>query len=111
MTTITAKAGSAELWLISDFPIEDDHLKCVRQLFGERTTDEDITIPPDRRWCRWPLRMTYPVCEVDALSFHVFLCAGFLKQRRAAVDRLHALGCNLELCFHIPGLTEYFSIA
>ncbi len=111
MTTVVDRAGSAELWLISDFPIDESHLGEIRQLFGEGTSEDDIAFRPGRRCCRWPLRVPYPTRGPTSLSFHVFLCAGFLKQRRKVIDRIHALGCNLELCVHVPGLTEYFSIA
>ena len=111
MTTISASAGSAELWLISDFPIDDDQLHQIRLLFGENTTDADLTFRSDRKVCGWPLCVSYPYGEVTQLSFHVFLCACFLMQRRGVVDRIHQLGCNLELSLHVPGITEYFSLA
>ena len=42
---------------------------------------------------------------------HVFLCASFLTRRCEVVERIRSLGCNLELCFVVPGLTEYFNIS
>jgi hypothetical protein len=110
-TSIAATAGVPEILLISDFPIDDSHLRSVRELFGVRTSDEEIALSPDGRLCRWPLRVAYPTCVVDSLSFHVFLCASFLTRRREAVERIRSLGCNLELCILVPGLTEYFSIS
>ena len=111
MTTIADSAGRAELWLISDFPIDEDQLQQIRLLYGENTTDADLTFRSDRKICGWPLRVAYHGSEITQLSFHVFLCASFLTQRRGVVDRIHQLGCNLELSLHVHGITEYFSIA
>ena len=111
MTTVADAAGSAELWLISDFPVDESHLRLIRQLFGENTSDADIRFRDDRKCCGWPLRVSYEADSVTSLSFHVYLCACFLKRRQAVVDKIHALGCNLELCMHVSPLTEYFSIA
>lgn len=104
-------AGNAELWLISDFPIDDKQLQQIRRLFGERTSDADVHFSANRKVCHWPLRVGYESGAVHDPAFHVYLCAGFLKQRRSVVARIRELGCNLELCLHIPGLTKYFSMA
>jgi hypothetical protein len=110
MTSISATAGTAEILLITDSPVNDGLLKNIRKLFGECTSDRDIRLSPDRRSCRWPLRASSPTGVVDSLSFHVFLCSSFLKQRRDVVDQLYALGCNLELRVNVPDLTENLSI-
>jgi hypothetical protein len=109
-TKVAAEAGWAEILLVSDSPIDEGHVEQIRQLFGEGTSDEDISLSPDRRVGRWPLRPTYSAGVVGSLSFHVFLCASFLMQRRAVIGRIRALGCNLELCSHVPSLTETLSI-
>jgi hypothetical protein len=110
-TSISATAGSPEILLISDCPVNDDLLRNIRQLFGECTSEDEITFSPSRRSCRWPLRVAYPTGVVRSLSFHVYLCASFLTQRRGVVERIRALGCNLELRLHVPALTEDFSIS
>jgi len=110
-TSIALTAGMAEILLISDFRIDDGHFRNIRQLFGESTSDDDIAVSPDRRSCRWPLRVAYSVRVVDSLSFHVYLCVAFLTHHREVVKRIRALGCNLELCLHVPGLTENFSLS
>jgi hypothetical protein len=110
-TSTTAAAGLAELLLISDFSVENDQLQHVRKLFGEDTCDEDIAFSPDRRVCRWPLRVAYSAGVVNSLSFHVYLCSTFLSQRREVVEQIRSLGCNLELAFHVPGLVESFILS
>ena len=109
-TSIAANAGVPEILLISDSPIAEGHLKYVRRLFGECTSDDDIAFSPERRTCRWPLRVAHPAGVVDSLSTHLYLCATFLKRSRQAVDRIQALGCNLELCVYVPRLAVHLRI-
>ncbi len=111
MTHISATAGSAQLLLISDAPIDDELWGVIRQLYGAETTDGDLTFSAQRRSCQWPCRVTCPSSGLTSLRQHVFLCAAFLSQRRSVVQRLHELGCNLELCLHVSGLTEHLSLA
>lgn len=110
MARTTPSAGTAKLALISDFPIEEKELHAVRRLFGENTTDSDLEFGPNRKTCQWPCRVPYEY-EVTSLGFHIFLCAGFLCQKRADVNGIHELGCNLELCITVPRLTGYTSLA
>lgn len=109
-TSIAASAGRPVILLISDEPVNGGHLQHIRQLFGERTCEADITFSPDHRSCHWPLRVAYPTGVVNSLSFHVYLCASFLKRRGEVVERIRALGCNLELYLHVPDLAEPFSM-
>lgn len=81
--------ATAELWLISDFPIDADQLAEVRKLYGENTTDADLQFRSDRKICGWPLRPRYESGTVSEAYFLVYLCAGFLIQRRKVVDTLH----------------------
>jgi hypothetical protein len=109
-TTLTPTAATPEILLISDFPVDEDQLACVRRLFGECTSDDDIAFSPERRTCRWPLRLAHPAGVVDSPSFCLYLCASFLILRREVVDRIHMLGCNLELCLDVPPLVVPFEI-
>src|SRR5205085_1733059 len=92
-------------------PIDEELRQCIRQLFGEGTGDRDLEVSADGRRGRWPLRVPDAGDAITSLSFHVYLCATFLTRRRSVVDRIHALGCNLELSLRVPSLTEYFSLA
>jgi len=105
------RAGAAELWLISDFPLGDEHLRLIVPLMGPGGSERDIKWGENRRTCRWPLRVPYAFGDVGSLAFHVYHCAAFLHSRRAAVAAIRNLGCNLELCFHVAQLAEYLSIA
>jgi hypothetical protein len=109
-TSIATTSGTPEILLISDSPVNEGHLKYVRRLFGECTSDDDIAFSPGRRTCRWPLRVAHPAGVVDSLSTHVYLCATFLKLRREVVDQIRALGCNLELRLYVPRLAVPLSI-
>jgi hypothetical protein len=109
-TSIATTVGTPEILLISDSPVDEGHLKYVRRLFGECTSDDDIAFSPGRRTCRWPLRVADPAGAVNSLSTHVYLCATFLKLHREVVDRLRALGCNLELCLYVPRLAVPLTI-
>jgi hypothetical protein len=102
----------AELAMISDFPIDELQLRLVRQLFGERTSDDELRLGPERRHCIWPLRVSDGHREeVQDLSYMIFLCAGFLTRRRAIVRQIHQSGCNLELCLRVDRITQYTSLA
>jgi len=111
MSTVSRSADIAELILISDSPIDEGLMRVVRQLWGEGTTDADVVFDFNRRWCKWPCRVP---CEGDQsrrLTFHIYSCVGFLVQRRQIIDRIHQLGCNLELCVNLSRPLEEFSLA
>jgi len=111
MTHLSPSAGIAKLAVISDFPIDDQLMRVVRQLWGENTTEGDLVFGINRKWCEWPCRVPYEGGSVGDLGFHIYLCAGFLSQRRKIVERIHQLGCNLEISMHVTGLPDYLSLA
>ncbi|MDZ4686959.1 MAG: hypothetical protein SH850_17935 [Planctomycetaceae bacterium] len=111
MVTITPSAGIAKLLLISDFPIDDEQLRAIRRLYEGGTSDADLEFSANRKCCQWPCRVPYKGVEITSLGGHIFFCSGYLSQRRAVVQRIHDLGCNLELCLYVDGLTEYLGLA
>lgn len=102
--------STAKLALISDFPIEERVISAVRQLWGKGTGDNDIAYSTDRRCCTWPCRVLPEGGQVRDIGFQVHGYATFLSQRRKAVERIHELGCNLELCVEVCGPLKSFSL-
>jgi len=111
MATDVPMAGGGKLALISDFPIDEELMGVVRQLWGGNTSDQDVLYGVNQKWCQWPCSVPYERGEVRDLGFQIYLCATFLSQRRKIVERIHQLGCNLELCFDVCGPLKYFSLA
>lgn len=111
MSSASPAAVVAKLIVISDFPIDEELLTVVRQLWTPGTTEGDLVFGSDRKWCEWPCRVPYSGGDDQEVGFQIYLCATFLTQRRKIVDRIHQLGCNIELCLYVAGLSRYFSIA
>ena len=108
---VLPSAGVAKLVLISDFPIDESLLQVVRQLWSGGTTDAELVFDGSRRTCVWPCRVLHEYGDVRQLGFHVFLCATFLSKHRKIVDRMHQLGCKLELRLDVSALSEDLSLA
>jgi hypothetical protein len=111
VATFFPSAGVARLAVISDCPIDDELIRVLRPLWGDGTTDADLVFDASRRSCQWPCSVPWEGGEVRHLGFHLYLCANFLWRHREIVDRIHQLGCNVELCLDISVQSEDFSLA
>lgn len=111
MSSTSPSAIVAKLIVISDFPIDEELLTVVRQLWTAETTERDLVFGSGRKWCEWPCRVPDSGGDDQEVGFQIYLCATFLVQRRKIVERIRQLGCNIELCLYIAELSKYFSIA
>jgi hypothetical protein len=75
--------GSAELMLISDFPIEDEHTELILQLSGRPITRDDIAIVASRLSATWPLRLASPrLSSIQTPDSHLWHIAMYLTRQR-----------------------------
>ena len=98
----------AEMLLISDFPVGDDHFTLIHKLAGSPIVQEDMKISDSGRGCRWPLRLDDSYGK-DASMF-LWEIATYLTRNQKVVAAIHALGCNLQLNLYSVKLRPQLSI-
>jgi hypothetical protein len=90
--------GSAELLLITDATVDDNHVAQILRLAGPGTTREKIMLVGDGRTCTWPLELEVPDwTTIRDVGSHLYHLADYLWRNRETVHAIHALGCNLQL--------------
>ena len=93
--------GTAELLLITDSTVADDHFAWIIKLAGRSIAREQVRLVGAGRSCIWPLELEVPsYTSIDSVGSHVWHLAGYLSQNRDTVHAIQNLGCNLQLNLH-----------
>ncbi|HBE72268.1 MAG TPA: hypothetical protein DDW52_29390 [Planctomycetaceae bacterium] len=93
--------GIAELLLITDCTVSDEHFPWILKLAGRGIEREQVTLVDSGRTCTWPLELEVPsYTSIDSVGSHVWHLAGYLSQNRETVHAIQNLGCNLQLNVH-----------
>ena len=99
-----AGAGTAQLLLITDCTVGDEHIAQILKLAGRGITRDHIDIIGAGRTCTWPLELdAHGHNSIEDVASHLWLLAGYLSQNRDTVHAIRNLGCNLQL--NVYGVT------
>lgn len=99
--------ASAELVLVADEPIVQNHLDLAIQLCD---VPDRSAIVIDGRRCIWPLQIELQSHnKIADVGGHLHYLATHLRKKRETIAAVHSLGCNIQLTLYLSDpLTNFF---